>query len=160
MSQRLNHNTIHKLVDWFVEIRLITPEQAKQAQYDSVKIGGNVVQILLNKGLITKRHVAAGIAQFLEREFIEGLVDLNIDPETLACIDADTARKYMIMPVRTVGHNLVVAFYDPECLDRLSALDLMFDMNIQVVVATEDDILAALDKYYPQVEHISHPTEA
>jgi type IV pilus assembly protein PilB len=92
-----------------------------------------------------------------ERERVEALarehgvpyLQLNgheIDPDLFRLVPRDIARKLGAVPLKQVGHSLVVAMADPG--DSLAIDDLKFltGFDVEVVVASRRDLRESLDR--------------
>jgi len=78
----------------------------------------------------------------------------NLAPEILACIPADFATRYQVLPVNLHGNVLTVAIADPANIIVLDDLRSVTKKSISPVIALPHAIQKALEKYYasPEVE--------
>jgi len=60
------------------------------------------------------------------------------------------AQKYNLVPVNRAGATLIVAVCDPSNLFAIEDIKFMTGYNVEMVVTSEADIKAAIDKYYDQ----------
>lgn len=119
-------------------------EKALQLQKASKKRLG---EIILEMGLATDVQLAELLAKQLRLPFVR-LSKVPILGETLGRVPAETAEKYRLIPIQEEGRTLVVAMADP--LTRYAVEDLAFitGMSIRVVVAPQEDIQLAIEKFY------------
>lgn len=78
-----------------------------------------------------------------------GLEDLEIDPELAAEIPRDMAEAYVVIPVARVGDALILAMADPSNLLAYEAVRSLTGARVEVVMASDDDILEAIARSYP-----------
>ena len=104
-------------------------------------------QIALDMGLINDDQLAQALAEQMSLRTVS-LGDLTIKPEVLEMVTEPMAQMYRIIPVEFDGHTLTVAMCDPQNLGTQDELRTFLGYNIQVVVATEPAIVAALERYY------------
>jgi len=93
----------------------------------------------------------ADVTQAKAAHFGAEVVDLNatkITDEVIATIPRHIARKYRVVPVFKHEGSLTVALADPSDLDTIDSLTHLLHMEINLQVASEADIEAALSKYY------------
>jgi type IV pilus assembly protein PilB len=120
-----------------------------------------VVDLLLKDGLIKPMDIAQAKARHFGAEVID-LEGMSIPPEVIALIRPDIARKYGVIPIVSPAKGTItVAISDPSNLDTIDSLHHLLKADIELRVASEQDIAAALEKYYPlDVVHIEENTPA
>lgn len=96
------------------------------------------------------RVATAKAAQFGARVIV--LRETLISPETIGLVPANIARKYRIIPVEKVDGRFTIAIADPSDLNTIDTLTHLLNAEIEIRVASEDDIAEALLKYYPDGE--------
>jgi type IV-A pilus assembly ATPase PilB len=106
-----------------------------------------VGRILLQAGYISAEQLAKALSIQLRLPYIN-LLEFNIDPDTLAVMTARQAEKYQVIPLRVDGDRVSVATAEPLNLAQLDQLREILNCKIKLVVASEDHIKKALDKYY------------
>ncbi|MCP4903642.1 MAG: type IV-A pilus assembly ATPase PilB [bacterium] len=80
------------------------------------------------------------------------LDDFEIEAEVLALIPEDVANKHGVVPVNRAGSTLILATADPSNIFALDDIKFLTGYNIQPVVASEDAIRAAIERYYAEPE--------
>ena len=127
---------------------LITPEQleqalAKQKQVKGVRLG----DIILQMGLITEKDLLKALSERLHVP----VVDLGVIPisdDALQKLPEEIARKFQAIPVDYEDGFLTVAINDPLDFHLLNQLQVLCNVNINTVLATKDDLTAAIDRCY------------
>ncbi|MCU0579852.1 MAG: type IV-A pilus assembly ATPase PilB, partial [Desulfobacterota bacterium] len=87
------------------------------------------------------------------------LSGLEFDPSLAEAIPATIARKYEILPVGREGAKLKIAISDPSNIFALDDLKFLTGSNIQLFLASDQDLKTALDKHYSISETICNVLE-
>jgi type IV pilus assembly protein PilB len=138
---------MNPLGDQFIAAGILTQEQLDLALREQQRNGGRLAQILVQLGFLAPET----LAEFLGRQAGSFAVDLNrtsIDQSVLTLIPADVARRCLAMPVSRHNGTLTVALADPFDITAVDALEQVSGLSIEVVTATERDILDCLEIYY------------
>lgn len=151
-----------RLGDLLVESALITEKQLKQALEDkteSQKLG----DILLQKGFITEQQLIEVL------EFQLGIPHVSlfrypIDTTLTNLIPKEMARRHYLIALRKEGDKLFVAMADPMDFYAIEDLRLLTGFHIEPVIASKDEILRAINKFYDLDEGVKElfneaPTE-
>ena len=75
------------------------------------------------------------------------LTKVHFTPELLACIPAEAARRYRVLPIRSSADKLLVAIADPSDLDALDSLNDLVQRDLELSVAESwklDDFIGRL----------------
>ncbi len=126
----------------------ITQEQLDEALVDQKQTGEKLGEVLLRLGHVRDENV---INEFVAKQLNVGTIkldDLDLDPEVVQLIPVDIARKFFVLATIKVGRMLFVATEDPTNLFVLDTLKFVTNCDIQPVMATKNQVLDALDKYY------------
>lgn len=140
-------NISKKLGELLVSNSLITQEQLNQALEIQRKSGLKLGQILIENGFITEKQLLEFLSKQFAIRFVE-LSNLEIPHDIVTIIPEATARRYILIAFARKDNLLSVAMADPLNIVVLDELKLMTGYNIEPVFALENDIQAAIDKYY------------
>lgn len=130
-----------------VRENLINLTQLDEARREQKVHGGKLTSALVRLGHVKESE----LAEFLGKQFNLATIDLSnfeIDPESVKLVPRAFCEKHMIIPISSSGKNLVVAFADPSNAFVKDDLALLTRHKIEVVVASEASISAAIEKYY------------
>jgi hypothetical protein len=105
-------------------------------------------QMLTGLGLLDDDMSARALARQLKFPFIS-LKEREIPQQVTSLITTEVARTHVIVPVELAGGKLLVAMADPLDSSVIQVLRVTTGMSIEVVVASREDILEAIGKYYP-----------
>ncbi|WP_298270919.1 type IV-A pilus assembly ATPase PilB [Geobacter sp.] len=140
-----------RLGELLVRNNVITKEQLTKSLEEQKSSGGQLRlgSILIKNGLISE----SDLTTFLSKQY--GVPSINLsefeaDPSVVKIIPADVAQKYQIVPVNRAGATLIIAMSDPSNIFAIDDIKFMTGYNVEVVVASETAIKAAIDKYYDQ----------
>ncbi|MBQ9396562.1 MAG: Flp pilus assembly complex ATPase component TadA, partial [Proteobacteria bacterium] len=137
-----------KLGELLLRSQIVTGAQLEAARNEQRKSGGRLSGQLTKLGYVRE----SDMTNFLSRQFGVPSVHLDeiqgISDDILKLIPRDKAIKHCCLPINRVAQTLVVAMSDPTDMFAVDDLKFMTGYNIEVVVAGEQAILAAIEKYY------------
>jgi type IV pilus assembly protein PilB len=135
------------LLDILVDLGFVTAEQVGNARKEAAGSGVGVVDLMLANKLIRPADIAQAKAAHFGAEVVN-LGELRLSDDVINIMRRDIARKYRAIPVSQIGNTITVAVSDPSDLDTIDSLHHLLRADIELKVASEDDIEAALNKYY------------
>jgi type IV pilus assembly protein PilB len=135
-----------RLGDLLVETGLITESQLAEALREKAP-GQKLGDALLQRGYITEQQLIEAL------EFQLGIPHVSlyrypIDPKATSLVPKEFARRHMVMPLKIEGERLLVAMADPLDFFVIGDLRLSTGFQIETAIASKDDILRAINKYY------------
>lgn len=141
MSQR-------KIGQIFVDMGFITDEQLQllieeQQQQPGALLG----KLAEDMALITDEQLAQALGEQMGMKVVT-LGDTPIPKELLEKLTDVMAQLYRVVPVRFDGSRLTVATCDPQNLTVQDELRTFLGLDIEMVVATEREIKATIDRFY------------
>lgn len=115
----------------------------------------------LSATIETDRQKAKATARRLNIPFVDPL-NANIEPEALALLDPDVAKRRSVLPIRVVGDVLLVAMAVPGERIAVKGLELLTGCKIRPAAAPKASIVQVLQTVYttdsPQVVAPSEET--
>lgn len=135
-----------RLGDLLVEAGLITEAQLQEALQQKAP-GQKLGDALLERGYITEQQLIEVL------EFQLGIPHVSlyrypIDPKLTNLVPKEFAKRNMVMPLKAEGDRLLVAMADPMDFFVIDDLRLSTGFHIETAIASKDDILRAINKYY------------
>ena len=127
--------------------RLVTRDQLKRAMERQKRTRRRLGRVLVEMGFTTEDAVLEALSAQLGVPSTR-VNSFTVNPESVQCLSEKVARKHMAFPLLKVGSTLVVAIASPKDLHALDDLRFASGCGIQMMVAMETEIQAALDKYY------------
>lgn len=123
---------------------LITPEQLDIALKEG---GSRVGRTLIRLGYVTDEDISMALARQFNLKFIS-LKDITIPPAVINIIPESIARKHVAIPVSKEDNSMTVATADPLNVLTVDELHRISKLRVNLVVATDADIIRAIDRHY------------
>lgn len=141
-----------RLGDLLVETGLISEEQLQttlREKSEAQKLG----DALLQRGYITEQQLIEVL------EFQLGIPHVSLfrypfDSKLFTLIPKETAKRNYMIPLKKEGDKLFVAMADPMDFYAIEDLRLSTGFQIEPAIATKDDILRTITKYFDMEEDI------
>ncbi len=138
-----------KIGEMLLKGNLITQEQLRSALEVQKKTRERIGSVLVKTGTIKESELLS----FLGRQFNIPVVDLSkyeINPEVVRLLPEEMVQKNMALPINRVGAKLIVAVADPSNMAILDAIGFKTGYAVELVMASEKDISAAINKFFDQ----------
>ena len=140
-----------RLGEILIERGKIEPDDLERALELQQERGDKLGKILVDMGLIAQRDVLAALSDQL------GIPLVTIDGEPPSAPEIDGLshrflRQCRAFPVALVDSTLTVAMADPLDFETVAALRSFSGLEVQTVLAAEQDILDAIEKYFGETE--------
>jgi type IV pilus assembly protein PilB len=113
--------------------------------------GGQIGQILVKLGHLDEATLQQGLARQAGLETVD-LANVQITPELLETVDAETARIFNVLPIRRENGKLVVAVANPQNTTVLDDLRFMTGGEVEGVIAPEAEVRQLVEKHYGGAE--------
>ncbi len=136
-----------RLGELLVREKLITPLQLQEAMQEQRSGGGRLGYQLTKMGFIEENELTA----FLSKQYGVPSIDLSdfdIEPEIIKLIPKEVVLKHQVIPINRTGSTLIVAMADPSNIFAIDDIKFLTGYNVEVVVASEQAIEGAVEKYY------------
>lgn len=138
-----------KLGEILIDAQLIEEKDLLRAleiqKIKKKKIG----QVLIEMGVVNDEQIAKALSGQLKIPYIR-LTDVTIPKEIIDLVPHDMALKHLLIPVKEIKKQLVIAMANPLEFYALDDLRFITQMPIFVTVAPHSDIVAAINKHYPR----------
>jgi type IV pilus assembly protein PilB len=138
--------TRKRLGDMLVENGLITEGQL-QATLKEKSPKQKIGDALLERGHVTEQQLISVLEIQLNIPHIS-LYRYPFDTTLFNIIPKEIARRKMLVPLKKEGDKLFVAMADPMDFYAIDDLRLSTGFHIETAIATKDDILKTIQKYY------------
>ncbi|MEI6076868.1 MAG: ATPase, T2SS/T4P/T4SS family [Verrucomicrobiota bacterium] len=135
------------LLDLLVDLGFTDAGQVAKAREEANAAGVGVVDFLVANKVIRPGDVTQAKAAHFGAEVVH-LAAMKIEDDLIAMVPRDVARKYRVIPVYKTEGKVAVAIADPSDLNTIDSLTHLLRSEIELRVASEPDIEAALGKYY------------
>jgi type IV pilus assembly protein PilB len=144
-----------RLGELLVRESMINVDQLKKAQDEQRKSGGRLGSSLVKLGMIEESELTS----FLSKQYGVPAIDLSefeIDQEVINLVPREVAEKHSLIPFNRSGSTISVAMSDPSNIFAIDDIKFVTGYNVEVMVASEQSIRAAIERYY--VQKVSYET--
>jgi type IV pilus assembly protein PilB len=140
----------------FIQEGLINEDQLRLAQDKQKEMGGTdpIARVLVSLGFIKERDRVRLLGKVWGVPFVE----IESDPPTpdiLGLISPQLAKRFKSIPVDRDGNRLMVAMANPLDIFVIDELRLATGLEIEPMIAVEDDIANALSSLYKVESNVS-----
>ena len=150
-----------QLGDILLEGGLVTRDQLDSAMSEQNRLGRSLGRVLVDQGVLTEAQLVASLAAQIGMRFVD-LSDIQLDGSALGRVPGHVARRHTAIPIGYEDGKLVVAMADPANVfaidDIRSVAGNGGHIDVKPVVATRNDIVAAIDRYYRAGEELDDLT--
>ena len=130
-----------------LEKKLVTRAQLRDAMERQKRTRRRLGRVLVEMGFTTQEAVLEALGAQLGVPSTR-VNSYTVNPDAVQCLSEKVARQHTAFPLLKVGATLVVAIASPKDLHALDDLRFASGCSIQMMVAMETEIQAALDKCY------------
>lgn len=134
-----------KLGEVLLEEGLITQEQLSDALDEQRRLKRSLGRILIDRGFVTESSFVAVLAKQVGMQFVD-LTEFQIDTSAASMIPENLSKRYVALPIGYDNNRLVVAMSDPSNVFAIDDIRTLTGREVQPVVATRTDILAAISR--------------
>ena len=138
-----------RLGEILIERRQITQEDLDRALELQRERGDKIGKILVDLGFVAQRDVLSALAEQLQVPVlsIEGPPAVSPELETLS---PRFLRQFRCLPVAQHDHTVTLAMADPLDFETRSSVTSCTGLAVLAGIATEQEIIDAIDRYYGQ----------
>ena len=139
---------IRRIGQILVDLGFITDDQLELLLEEQDQRAGELLgKIATDMGLITDEQLCQALAEQMHMQVVN-LAEVQLDKELLGTITDTMAQMYRVVPVVKDGNSLTLATCDPQNLAIQDELRNFLGYDIRLVIASERDIVRALERYY------------
>ena len=137
-----------KIGEMLVQKGLITTEQLEAAIEKAKETGHVLGKVLIDLKMLSEAQLLNTLGVQLGLPFYPSLKKIDIGKNVIDSVPVKFVWHYKFMPVRLQGSILTIAVFDPMEIWSMEDLKLHLGFNIERVLATEEEIMAAIRKHY------------
>ncbi len=130
---------------------LIDDEQAQTVLDNARSEKKDILRIITRDTGLPKMDILKVLAGHFGMETVN-LGGVTPDREVIAAVPGAVAHRYRVFPVSKSDNGIIVALRDPFDVETLDSLRYILKMNVEGVIAPDEDIDVALTRYYPQTD--------
>ncbi|SET72288.1 type IV pilus assembly protein PilB [Salinibacillus kushneri] len=135
-----------RLGDLLIESGMITEEELQhtlEEKSPEQKLG----DLLVQKGLVTELQLIEALEFQLGIPRVT-LYNYSIDKTIRSMVSKEFAKRHLVMPLKKDKNKLYIAMADPMDYIVMNDLRLSTGFNIEPMIATKDDLIRSVSKYY------------
>ena len=139
-----------RIGDLLVEAGAITQEELDQALAKQKEEGGRIGNVIMEMGFISRELLITVLTTQMGIDFIE-LRAAKIDENVLKLVPDKMIAQYKVMPIGLDENNpniLKLAMADPMDLVAIDDISISSNLQVEPVLAFDDDIQECIGKYY------------
>jgi len=137
-----------RLAELLVVERIITPAQLQEALDSQREKNEKLGTVLIAKGFVSEERILQFLSAQCDISYITLSGMAEIAPEVIALVPETIARTHTLIPFNKTNNAITIAVADPLNVLILDDLKMMTGCDVKAALASESEILAALDKYY------------
>ncbi len=139
---------IRRIGQILVDLGFLNDEQLEMLLEEQRRHPGELLgKIAEEMGLVTDEQIALALAEQMSMQVVR-LGEIDVEPEVLQLITEPMAQLYRVIPIKLEGNSFTLVTCDPQNLAIQDELRTFLGYDIKLMVATEREIAAALEKYY------------
>lgn len=129
-----------------LETGALTEDQLMDAIDEQQQRGQSLGRTLVEMGLVTEAQLVRALASQVGMEFVE-LADYPVERAAVALVPEALCRRHSALPIGISDGSLRVAMSNPGNVVAVDDIRTLTKMAVIPVVASHDDLLAAIDRY-------------
>ncbi len=131
-----------------IEMGYVTQKEVDAALADQKKGGGKKLgELLVDGKSCDEEQVAKAIAHQAGLKYCQ-ISKFSVPPDVIGAVAKEAAKEHTIMPLKKGKRSLVVAAETPLDFFALDNLRFQLGVEVEAVIASRVEILAAINKYY------------
>jgi general secretion pathway protein E len=138
-----------RLGEILIERRQITQEDLDRALELQRERGDKIGKILVDLGFVAQRDVLSALAEQLQVPVLSIDGPPAVSPE-LETLSPRFLRQFRCIPVSQHDHTVLLAMADPLDFETRSSVTSCTGLAVLAGIATEQEIIDAIDRYYGQ----------
>jgi len=147
-----------RLGEILIERKLITAEDLERALELQKERGDKIGKTLVDMGFIAMRDVLAALAEQWDVPLVSIEGPPAVSPETEA-LSPRFLRQFRCLPLSREDHTVTLAMADPLDVETIAQVRLCTGLKVNSVLAAEQEILDAIDRYYGDSARAEHEME-
>ena len=140
-----------RLGEILMEQNLLQPDEMEKALALQRERHEKLGRILADLGFVSSRDVLAALSEQLAIPLAKPQAFPAVAPE-LNGISLRFMRQFHFLPVRVEDSTITLAMSDPLDFETIAAVRLATQMAVNTLLCSEQEILAAIERYYPETE--------
>ncbi len=137
-----------------VDASVLNPQQLSQVQVRLPQFANRISSTVVSMGFTDGHTIARLIAENYSLPLVDvASVDINI--KLTQFVKRAFCEKFLVIPLIKTDKGITMAFSDPNSLHFKANMESILGCRIDLVVAREDEIQAAIEKYYEPIQQVT-----
>jgi len=137
---------VQQLGEILIAEGVLTEQQLMEAIDEQRSRGQTLGRTLVERGVISEPQLVRALSQQVGMEFVE-LGNYPVDRAAVSMVPEAMCRRHTALPIGLADGTIKVAMSNPANVMALDDIQAVTRMHVVPVVATHDDVLAAIDRY-------------
>lgn len=147
-----------KLGEYLVAEGHISPSQLELAREEKQRHHTFLGETLVDLGFISEEVVARYLATHTQSEVIN-FTQTQVHPKAIAAIPYHLAKRYKVLPIHITNDYINIAMADIYNVVAIDALEKICGLPVRALVATESELLEALEYNYIQEDSLRNTVQ-
>lgn len=140
-------SNVARLKDMLLKAKVVDEFQMRAAMGRLEQWGGRLPGVIVDMGFCDDEKMVNTLAQLMRLPTMHlGMVQK--DPALMKKVDVEFCEEHGVFPVSLANRVATVAFSDPTEIDTIDALAAKLNARVSVVIASENEVRAAIAKHY------------
>ncbi|HHY70694.1 MAG TPA: type II/IV secretion system protein [Thermoanaerobacterales bacterium] len=135
------------LEEYLLEEKYMTQTELNKVKKIQIANDKRLDEVIIEEGFISDKDMTEILALNTGLPRVN-LNKLYVSPDVIRLIPEYLARKHTALPIKKDGNSLILALSDPFNIFALDDIKIVTGYDIQVVIATKNEIQRAIDTYY------------
>ena len=142
-----------------IELGVINESQLQLALREKDRVGGFLGEVLVDLGFVTEETLTNNLAAETQTRVVD-VLNTVIDRDVLDLVPYELAKRLQVLPIGQENGTLTVAMADAFNVVTIDQLERETGLQLEIVSATEKDLLEALERHYARGTSIDATVEA
>jgi len=137
---------VRQLAEILLDEGLVDQARLEEAYEEHDRTGASLGRVLVEQGALTEPQLVRALAEQIGLPFVD-LSDHAVDGSAAALVPAAVCRRHTVLAIGYDQGRLLLAMADPSNVFALDDVRSMTGFEPRPVVATREDLLAAIDRF-------------
>jgi len=147
-----------KIIETLKEAKRITAKDIERAEHMRQDQNIRFFDALVKLNLVTERELVTMLSSQCGIPFLD-LSKFKIGKDMAALIPEKVARRYVVIPVSSIGKQITLAMADPFNMLAIDDIIMLTQFKVSIAISTEKDVIGAIDELYRQEVDLSSIVE-
>ncbi len=130
-----------------LDVELVTPQDIEQALKLQKQTGKRLGEVLVSLDFVSDDDIRWALAEQLNLPYVNIRKD-QIDVDIATLIPEKLARRYHVIPILKIDHELTVVVDDPLNATIINDIETITNSHVKISLGRTSDILLAIDEIY------------